>query len=53
MRRLESEALKKEFKNLIFWTYSGDVHQELYADMPTLYLWVGKEGYTQTPWFKK
>ncbi len=53
MRKIESEALKKEFKNIIFWTYSSDIHQELYSDIPTLYLWSGKEGYTHSPWFKK
>jgi asparagine synthase (glutamine-hydrolysing) len=53
MRKTESEILKRKFKNLIFWTYSEDIHQELYGDMPTLYLWANDRGHAEAPWFKK
>ncbi|MFH1447571.1 MAG: asparagine synthase-related protein [Candidatus Micrarchaeota archaeon] len=52
MRRLESRAIEKEFNSSIYHTYSEDIHQNIYPNIPTLYLWVEKRGYTITPWFE-
>lgn len=52
MRKVESHFLKKEFPNSIYHTYSEDIHQNIFPDLPTFYLWVGKKGYTKAPWFE-
>ncbi len=51
-RILESKIMEKEFPNSIFHTYGEDLYQNLYPNMPTMYLWVGKRGYTHSPWFE-
>jgi hypothetical protein len=53
MRKLESEAFKKESKVIIFRTHSNDINQTLFDDMSTLYLWTDGEGHSEAPWFKK
>ena len=53
VRVLESHMLKKNFPESIYHTYYEDIHQNLFPDIPTLYLWVGKRGYTHSPWFVK
>ena len=52
-RKIESEAMLKEFPNMIFNTYGEDIHQNLFPDCPTLYFWVTNRGYTISPWFDK
>lgn len=52
-RKLESGILIKEYPNMIFHTYSEDIHQNLFPDCPTIYLWVTERGYTISPWFDK
>jgi len=53
LRKLESKTIAEEFKGSIFHTYSEDIHQSLFPDMPAVYLWVLGRGYTLVPWFQK
>ncbi|OGF22962.1 hypothetical protein A2Y83_05055 [Candidatus Falkowbacteria bacterium RBG_13_39_14] len=52
MRKFEAKILEQEFQNMIFHTYSSDVFQDVFPDMPTVYFWVRKEGYSRAPWFE-
>lgn len=51
-RMLENPLLEKKFANSIQISFSDDKFQEVYPDLPTLYLWPYKAGKVgNLPWF--
>ncbi|MCX6778281.1 MAG: asparagine synthase-related protein [Candidatus Micrarchaeota archaeon] len=51
MRKKEAKILEKEFPQSIYWAYSDESFQEIYPDIPTLYLYSTKKGVGTPPWF--
>jgi len=53
-RKIESEAILKEFPNMIFQTYAEDIHQNIFPNCPALYFWVTEKwGHSTLPWYDK
>jgi len=50
-RKIESSFISKKFPNMIYFTYSEDIHQNIFPESPTLYFWVSGSGHTKSPWF--
>lgn len=50
---MEKEILEKEFSDHMFFAYSDSDMQQLYPNMPTLYLWTEKKRYSEAPWFSE
>ncbi len=50
-RKYESGIIEKKYPNYIFFTHSDDTYQEIFPDLPTVYLWIDKPGKQELPWF--
>ena len=51
-RKLENKILEKKYAHFIQITFSDDKYQEVYPELPTLYLWPYKKGKVDAlPWF--
>lgn len=48
---LEREVLKSLFGQSVFLTYNGPEFNECFPDLPTLYIYPGRRGRNDKPWF--
>ena len=51
MRQMEKHMLETEFPNSIFHTFSDSSWNFVFPNLPTLYFWAGKRGFSNPPWF--
>jgi len=50
-RTLESKAITKQFSKHIFFAFSSSLFQPIYPNLPTLFFYSLKKGFSKAPWF--